>query len=216
MMTLLDAPRFDEARERRTRLIVWSGVAAFTAAVIAFWMVAGYPIDWPWNWMTHMRGRATINRFLNDVEKNDLTTAYAVWMNDPEWQQHQAQLDAHPYADFLKQQGYNGNPGLLDPKSAQKYASAYAKLLGDSNWQRHSNSFAAYPFSRFQQDWSSTSSDNDYGAIKSHMLAAARINGNVLVVGIFINGRRSKPLFLAYDPHTKTLTFSPVELYLGP
>jgi hypothetical protein len=28
--------------------------------------------------------------------------------------------------------------------------------------------------------------------------------------------RKSKPLFLAYDPKTKTLSFSPVELYLGP
>jgi len=216
MMTLLDAPRFDEARERRNRLIVWSSLSAFCAAVIIFWIVAGYPFDWPWNWMAHLRGRAAINRFLDDVEKNDLTAAYAVWMHDPDWQQHQAQLNAHPYSEFLKQHGYNGNPGELDPKSAQKYASDYAKAIGDSHWRSHSTAYAAYPFSRFQQDWSSSSPDNDYGAIKSHQLAAARINGNVLVVGIYVNGRRDKPLFLAYDPHTKTLTFSPVELYLGP
>jgi len=216
MMTLLDAPRFDEAADRRKRLIIWSSLAAFTLAVIVLWIVAGFPVDWPWNWMAHLRGRATINRFLDDVQKNDLTAAYSVWMNDPQWQQHLAQFNAHPYPEFLKQQGYNGNPGELDPKSAQKYASEYAKLTGDNHWQSHSSRCAAYPFSRFQQDWSSTSPDNDYGVIRSHMLAAARINGNVLVVGIYINGMRSKPLFLAYDPRTKTLTFSPVELYLGP
>lgn len=215
-MTLLDAPRFDEAAERRKRIIVGASCAAFCAIVIAFWIAAGYPIDWPWNWMAHMRGRATINHFLRDVEKNDLIAAYGVWMHDPDWRSHTAQFVAHPYTQFLQQQGYTGNPGLIDPKSAQKYATAYAKLIHDSNWQIHSNSFAAYPFTRFQQDWSATSPDNDYGPIKSHEIVAARINGNVLVAGIIVNGRRDKPLFLAYDPHTETLTYSPVELYLGP
>ena len=166
--------------------------------------------------MAHLRGRATINRFLNDVQKNDFSAAYGVWMHDPNWQQSLAQLNAHPYTEFLKQQGYNGNPAELGPRQAQKYVSDYAKLIGDRDWQRHSASFDAYSFARFQQDWSPTSPDNDYGAIKSHEFAAARINGNVLIVGIYINGKRAKPLFLAYDPHTKTLTFSPVELYLGP
>jgi hypothetical protein len=215
-MTLLDAPRFDEAADRRKRITMWSCCAVFCAIVIAFWIAAGYPIDWPWNWLAHMRGRATINRFLTDVEKNDLTAAYGVWMHDPSWQQHVAQLAAHPYSDFLKQQGYTGNSGELDPKSAQKYASEYGKLVGMKNWRNLSTSFASYPFSRFQQDWSSSSPDNDYGAIKNHQIVAARINGNVLVVGIIINNNRAKPLFLAYDPNTETLTYSPVELYLGP
>jgi hypothetical protein len=41
--------------------------------------------------------------------------------------------------------------------------------------------------------------------------------GNVLLVGVLINGRKSKALFLDYDPQTHTLNFSPpdVELYLG-
>jgi hypothetical protein len=166
-MTLMDAPRFNEVAERRKRVIIWSSVSAFTAAVIVLWIVAGFPVDWPWHWWAHMRGRAVVNTFLDDVQKNDMAAAYAVWMHDSNWQQHQ-------------------NPN--DP----------------------------YTFTRVQQDWSSSSPDNEYGAIKSHDIAAARMNGNVLVVGIWINGLKSKPLFLAYDPHAKTLTFSPVELYLGP
>src|SRR5271165_5369283 len=164
-MTLLDAPRFDEAKDRRKRILAWSSVATFTALVIVFWIVAGFPVDWPLNWWAHMRGRAVVNSFLSDVEKNNLGDAYAVWQHDPQWQQHQAQL---------KDTGYT--------------------------------------FERFQEDWSPTSNQNEYGAIKSHDIAAARMNGNVLVIGIFINGRRSKPLFLAFDPKTRTLTFSPVEL----
>src|SRR5581483_5956111 len=118
-MTLLDAPRFDEAKDRRKRIIAWSSVAAFTAAVILLWIVSGFPIDWPWHWFAHMRGRATINTFLTDVEKNDMATAYGVWIHRPDWQQ---------------------------------------KNTPDTG----------YPFARFQEDWSPTSSQNDYGAIKAH------------------------------------------------
>lgn len=168
-MTLLDAPRFDEAADRRKRIILWSSAATFCAIVIAIWIVAGFPVDWPWNWMAHLRGRATINRFLDDVQKNDMTAAYGVWLHDPHWQQHPP-----------------------------------------------TNNDTGYTFARFQEDWSPSSDQNEYGAIKSHLIAAGRMNGNVLVVGIYINGSRAKPLFLAYDPKTKTLTFSPVELYLGP
>jgi hypothetical protein len=168
-MTLLDAPRFDEARDRRKRIIVWSSVGTFTGLVILLWIVSGFPVDWPWHWFAHMRGRAAVNRFLSDVEKNDMAAAYGVWMHDPQWQQHPPQ-----------------------------------------------NKDSGYTFTRFQEDWSPTSSQNEYGAIKSHDIAAGRFAGNVLVVGIFINRHRSNPLFLAYDPKTKTLSFSPVELYLGP
>ena len=49
-MTLLDAPKFDEAKERRRRRIL--SVSAGTVAVlfVAWWLVAGRPVDWPWNW----------------------------------------------------------------------------------------------------------------------------------------------------------------------
>ncbi|HEY3705626.1 MAG TPA: hypothetical protein VGL22_11230 [Terracidiphilus sp.] len=167
MMTLLDAPRFDEAKDRRKRIIAWSGVATFTGLVILAWIVSGFPVDWPWHWFAHMRGRSEINTFLSDVEKNDMAAAYGVWIHNSNWQQQNAQ-----------DQGYT--------------------------------------FTRFQEDWSPTSHDNDYGAIKHHDIAAARFAGNVLVVGVFINQHRSKPLFLAYDPKSGTLSFSPVELYLGP
>jgi len=168
-MTLMDAPRFDEVRDRRNRLILSASVTAAVILFITWWLIAGRPIDWPWNWDTHLFGREEINRFLSDVEKNDLAAAYGVWMHDP-------------------------------------------------NWQQHPDRYHAYPFSRFQDDWSSSSPDNDYGAIKSHKIAAARVYGNVLLVAVLINGRKSDALNLDYDPKTKTLNFSPpgVALYLGP
>ena len=166
-MTLLDAPKFDAARARRRQLIVWVTVGVLATLFIGFWLVAGRPVDWPWNWLAHLRGRSTVNAFLKDVEKNDMAAAYGEWIHDPDWQKHPEK---------------NG----------------------------------AYDFNRFQQDWSPNSNENEYGAIKSHDILAARMSGNVLLLGIEINGLKSKRLFLNYDPKTRQLGFSPVELYLGP
>ena len=166
-MTLLDAPTFDSARDRRIRTTIISGISLFFVLFISSWLIAGMPVDWPWNWWTHFRARSTANHFLKAIEQNDMQKAYSIWTHDPDWQQHVAQ-------------------------------------------------HGAYPFDRFQQDWSSTSSANEYGAIKEHKILAARISGNVLLMGIRINGLKSNNLFIDYDPKTHTLGFSPVELYLGP
>ena len=166
-MTLLDAPKFDAARARRQQQILWGAVGLLVVLFVGSWIVSGRPVDWPWNWLTHLRGRSTINTFLSDVEKNDLSSAYGMWLHDPDWRQHPQQS-------------------------------------------------GAYDFNRFQQDWSSSSNENEYGAIRSHRILAARMSGNVLLVGVEINERKSKRLFLNYDPKTKQLGFSPVELYLEP
>ncbi len=166
-MTLLDAPRFDEARARRRSEILWISVGTVIALIVGFWILAGHPVDFPWNWYTHLRGRSTINHFFEDVEHNNLPAAYAIWTHDPDWQKHPVRP--------------NG-----------------------------------YTFDRFKQDWSSNSSENEYGSIQSHKIVAVRMSGNVLLAGIRINGLKSKALFINYDPKTQQLGFSPVELYLGP
>jgi hypothetical protein len=168
-MTLLDAPAFDEARERRRRVMLYSAGGLLFVLFVGWWLVAGRPIDLPWNWNSYMRGRAAANSFLTAVEKDDLVTAYSIWQHDPQWRQHPT-----------------------------KYSS--------------------YSYDRFQDDWSSLSPENEYGAIHSHKIVVATMHGNVLLMAILINGRKSKALNLDYDPRMRTLNFSPpgIELYLGP
>ena len=93
---------------------------------------------------------------------------------------------------------------------------AYGIWTHDPDWKSHPQQHVGYSFERFQQDWSPTSSANEYGAITSHKIVAARLSGNVLLMGIRINGLKSNALFLNYEPKTHELGFSPVELYLGP
>jgi hypothetical protein len=159
-MTLLDAPKFDAARDRRNRLILQTTAGLLFVLLIVWWLVAGRPIDWPWNWNHYLFGRMKVNRFLTAVEANDLSKAYGIWVNDPNWQQH---------------------PG------------------------QHS----VYPFDRFQSDWSSSSPDNEYGAIKSHQIVVAGPYGNGVLVASLINGRKSDALDLAYDPKSGQISFAP-------
>jgi hypothetical protein len=166
-MTLLDAPEFNAARDRRNRIIIYSTLSVVVTVFVVWWLIAGHPLDWPWNWDAYIFGRSRVNSFFTAVEQNDLQKAYGIWFND-------------------------------------------------ANWQKHPAEYNAYSFARFEQDWSATSPQNEYGPIHSHSIVAERYVGNVLVAGILLNGRKSSPVFLAYDPRDRTLSFSPIQLYLGP
>jgi hypothetical protein len=91
---------------------------------------------------------------------------------------------------------------------------AYGVWENDFDWQRHPDKFKAYPYERFLEDWGKGSNANDYGAISSHRIVARKLTGTELIVGSMINGRKSAPLFLAYDKKDHTLGFSPFELTL--
>jgi hypothetical protein len=107
---------------------------------------------------------------------------------------------------------------FLRAVEADDLTRAYGIWINDKNWQQHPQQYATYPYSRFQGDWSSTSPDNEYGAIHSHKIALAARYGNNLLVAVFINGRKTDALNLSYDPRNGQLSFAPpgVSLYLGP
>ena len=164
-MTLMDAPKFDAARSRRNSQIVYGCFAGLLVFLVGMWFFTGRPVDYPWTWWTYWAGERDVNQFLQAVESNDLTRAYAIWENDFDWRQHP-------------------------------------------------DKFKVYPFERFQQDWGQSSSANEYGTISSHRIVARKLSGSQLIVAAMLNGRKSKPLFLAYDKRDHTLGFSPFELSL--
>ena len=91
---------------------------------------------------------------------------------------------------------------------------AYGIWRNDFDWKQHQAKYATYPYERFAEDWGRDSSANDYGTISSHTIVARKLTGTELIVGAMINGRKSKPLFLAFDKKEHTLGFSPFELSL--
>ena len=56
-MTLLDAPKFDTARDRRRRIIIYVTVGVLGVFIGGFWLAAGMPFDWPWTWNNHSAPR---------------------------------------------------------------------------------------------------------------------------------------------------------------
>src|ERR1035441_1626808 len=97
-MTLLDAPKYDQAREKRRQVIRYSSAGLLLVLFIGWWLVAGRAVGHPWNWNNYLFGRSAVNNFLGDVEKNDLATAYGVWIHDKNWQQHPSQSGPYPFS----------------------------------------------------------------------------------------------------------------------
>jgi hypothetical protein len=101
-MTLLDAPVFNEARDRRNRMILGTSVGAFLALFLGFWLLAGRPVDWPWKWNQHLQGKMAVNSFFKALERNDMPAAFGIWNHDKDWQQHPAKYSGYPFERFEK------------------------------------------------------------------------------------------------------------------
>jgi len=122
----------------------------------------------------------------------------------------------YPWTWWTYWAGERDTNQFLQAVEANDLNRAYAIWDNDFDWRQHPDRYKTYPFERFQEDWGQNSSANDYGTITSHRIVARKLAGSQLIVGSMINGRKSKPLFLAYDKRQHTLGFSPFELSLNP
>jgi hypothetical protein len=109
-MTLMDAPKYNEALERRKTIFLSAGAGLIFVLLVAWWLVAGRPIAWPWYWNNVLFGRITVNKFLKAVEADDMPKAYGIWFHDANWQQHPNEHSRYPYSRFLGDWG----PGSPD------------------------------------------------------------------------------------------------------
>ena len=99
-MSLMDAPEYDEGKEKRKRKFFWGGVGLFWVLLIGWWLVAGRPVDWPWYWQQHYQARHRMDAFLSAIEKNDLASAYGIWHNNQNWQQNAPKTGPDTFARF--------------------------------------------------------------------------------------------------------------------
>jgi hypothetical protein len=89
-MTLLNAPKYDAGRERRRTGLVIGGIAVvLLAAVIG---VLGYLTGHGW-FYTNLPVEHKVDRFFHALTTKDYNTAYGIWMNDADWQQHPEKHD---------------------------------------------------------------------------------------------------------------------------
>lgn len=89
-MTLLNAPAYDTRRENLKRNAIVGAVAVILLGAIL--AVAGYILGHGWLF-TNLPVEHKIKTFMETVQGGDYATAYGMWMNDPEWQQHPQKYD---------------------------------------------------------------------------------------------------------------------------
>jgi len=113
-MTLLDAPRYDAARARKRRNI---GIALIVVVLLG---AAG--AWWFWNWPEEHR----VNTFLAAVESGEMTKAYGIWNDDPNWQQHSEQYKVYGFDQFQKDWG-----GQSDYGQIHSHTTIISKTMGN-------------------------------------------------------------------------------------
>ncbi len=100
-MTLLDAKPYD-ARKARMRRNILIGVLIAIPIIAAFsWYF--------WNWPEEHR----INRFFHAVESKNYVEAFALWNNDPNWQQHLDLYKTYNYGQFETDWGPSSDYGVI-------------------------------------------------------------------------------------------------------
>ncbi len=99
--TLFQAPPYDPRRDRRRNLILGGLVVAILiVAALAFLLR-----NWPYE--------RVVDRFFTAIEHNDLESAYAIWMADPDWKQHPAKYSQYTFGQFQLDWGPSGEWGKI-------------------------------------------------------------------------------------------------------
>src|SRR5580704_6834524 len=100
-MTLLDAQEYDsqKARKRNQRIIAICAIVLIVAGVV-------------W-WNRYWPEEHLVGKFFAAVQAQDYKTAYAIWMQDPQWQQHPQQHPKYPFNEFYRDWGPGSQWGLI-------------------------------------------------------------------------------------------------------
>lgn len=100
-MGLMDAQEYDpRPARRRLRLIAIAALVVVLAGIL--WYFFRY---WP--------EERVVNKFFETVERNDMQTAYGIYMGDPAWQQHPDTYSRYPFGQFGLDWGPSGDYGKI-------------------------------------------------------------------------------------------------------
>jgi hypothetical protein len=109
-MTLLDAQEYDpeKARKRTIRVV---------SAIVLVLFVAGFL----W-WNRYWPEERVAKHFFATLQQQDYKTAYGIWMQDPQWEQHAEQHSKYRFNEFYQDWGPGGQWGLI--KTQKVYGSS--------------------------------------------------------------------------------------------
>ena len=98
-MTLMNAPEYDSRRDNRIRNIwIGAGVLVLATIVLAF---TGFAMGHGWLF-TNLPAEHKVDNFFNALEAKDYGKAFAIYTNDPDWQQHPEKHKDYPLERFTE------------------------------------------------------------------------------------------------------------------
>ncbi len=98
-MALLDAPEYNEGREKaKKNALIGAGVAVALLIVLTF---AGFFAGHGWLFM-NLPVEHKVNGFFNDLEAKDYAKAYGVYNNDADWAAHKDKYKDYPLSRFTE------------------------------------------------------------------------------------------------------------------
>ena len=84
-MPLMDAPAYDPTHDRRMKAL---GIGALVLVIAAFLIgFGGFASGHGW-FFSNLPYEHKVNHFFNALEAKDYKQAYAIYENDPNWEQH--------------------------------------------------------------------------------------------------------------------------------
>ena len=95
-MDLMNAPEYDAGKENLKRNLLIGSGATFVLLVLL--TLAGYIMGHGW-FFTNLPAEHKVDTFFKALEAKDYGKAYAVYTNDPQWQQH---VDQHKDYDLQR------------------------------------------------------------------------------------------------------------------
>ena len=98
-MSLMDAPAYDPAPDRRKRNLFIGSLITFFVLVLL--TVGGYAMGHGWLF-TNLPAEHRVNIFFKALEAKDYSKAFGIYNNDLDWQQHPGKYSDYPLARFTE------------------------------------------------------------------------------------------------------------------
>jgi hypothetical protein len=96
-MTMMDAPAYDERKEKlKNRLLIGSAIAVALLVVLT---LGGYMSGHGWLF-SNLPAEHRVSEFFAALQAKDYNKAFGIYNNDPDWQQHPQKYKDYPEARF--------------------------------------------------------------------------------------------------------------------
>jgi hypothetical protein len=98
-MDLMNAPVFDERKERNKKNLLIGSLVLVVALILL--TIGGYLAGHGWLFL-NLPTEHRVNNFFNALEAKDYPKAFGIYNNDPNWQQHPDKYKDYPLERFTE------------------------------------------------------------------------------------------------------------------